>query len=150
MNPSRSLPCKIAVSLAPFVLACAAGGPRHLNPPDRADSRPFSHGVLAGDTYWVAGTLGLEPDGSVPADVEREIRLAMDGIAAKLALAGLTMDDLVSVQVFCPDLELYDTFNRIYAGYFTDGRYPVRAFIGSGPLLRGARFEITAVASCAR
>ena len=66
--------------------------------------------------------------------------------ALELALADASMDDLVSVQVFCPDLELYDAFNEVYAGYFSKGNYPVRAFIGSGPLLRGARFEINGIA----
>ena len=65
--------------------------------------------------------------------------------SAKLALADLSMDDLVSVQVFCPDLALYDTFNEVYATYFEE-RYPVRAFVGSGPLLRGCRFEINGIA----
>ena len=64
---------------------------------------------------------------------------------AKLALAGLTMDDLVSIQVFCSDLSLYDTFNAVYRTYF-ERDFPVRAFIGSGPLLRNGRFEISGIA----
>ena len=52
----------------------------------------------------------------------------MDGIRAKLALADATMDDLVSVQVFCPDLELYGEFNAIYATYF-EADFPVRALV---------------------
>jgi len=55
------------------------------------------------------------------------------------------MDDLVSVQVFCPDLSLYDKFNAVYRSYFTKD-FPARAFIGSGPLLRGAHFEAQAIA----
>ena len=30
----------------------------------------------------------------------------------------MTMDDLVSVQIFCTDLKLYDTFNKVYRTYF--------------------------------
>ncbi len=118
-----------------------------LNAPGRADALPFSHGVLTGDTLWIAGTLGIDPKtGAVPSDVTREIELLLDGFAAKLALADMTMDDLVSVQVFCPDLSLYGAFNEQYAKRFTKGEYPVRAFVGSGPLLRDARFEINGVA----
>jgi enamine deaminase RidA (YjgF/YER057c/UK114 family) len=58
----------------------------------------------------------------------------------------MSMDDLVSVQVFCTDLSLYDAFNGVYRTYFRRG-FPARAFIGSGPLLRGARFEINGVAA---
>ena len=118
-----------------------------LNLPGRSDDRPFSHIVTTGETIYVAGTLGLDPETSrPPKDPKDEARLALDGVKAKLALADASMDDLVSVQVFCPDLELYDAFNEVYAGYFSKGNYPVRAFIGSGPLLRGARFEINGIA----
>ena len=140
---------RVLLSLFLALLAsCATTTSRktYLNPEGRDDGVPYSHAVLAGDTLYVAGTLGVDPaTGRVPTDVREEIRLCLDGIRAKLALAGLTMNDLVSVQVFCPDLDLYATFNEIYSGYF-DGNYPIRAFVGSGPLLRGARFEVTGVA----
>ena len=118
-----------------------------LNLEGRSDSRPFSHLVVAEETVYVAGTLGLVPGTrKPPEDPKAEARLALDGIKAKLALADLTMDDLVSVQVFCPDLELYDAFNEVYGTYFSKGKYPVRTFVGSGPLLFGTRFEINGIA----
>lgn len=107
---------------------------------------PFSDGVRVGDTLYVAGHLGLDPQTQqAPADVELEARLVMDGVRHTVESAGFTMDDLVSVTVFCADLSQYDTFNRVYRGYFS-GAFPARAFIGSGPLLRGARFEVLGVA----
>jgi len=107
---------------------------------------PFSHAVVAGETIYIAGTLGLDPQtGKPPADPAAEARLALDGIRRKLELAGATMDDLVSVQVFCPDLSLYEPFNAVYRTYFERG-FPTRSFIGSGSLLLGSRFEINAIA----
>lgn len=131
------------------VLACATvDSPRRLDTPGRSDDLPFSHGVAAGGLYFVAGTLGLDPaTGKPPAEAEQEVRLMLDGFRAKLVLAGLAMEDLVSVQVFCSDIALYDAFNRVYATYFAPGQYPARAFIGSGPLLKGCRFEITGIAA---
>ena len=127
-------------------LSLGKGGLIRLNLEGRGDDRPFSHAVVAGDTIYVAGTLGLDPKtGQPPADAKAEARLALDGIKAKLKLAGADMDDLVSVQVFCPDLSLYADFNEVYATYFKMG-YPSRAFVGSGPLLRGSRFEINGIA----
>ena len=70
----------------------------------------------------------------------------LDTFKSRIEAAGMTMDDLVVVQVFCSDVELYDTFNRIYRTYFTS-EFPARAFIGSGELLRGARFEIQGIAA---
>ena len=66
--------------------------------------------------------------------------------AKTLARAGMTMDDLVSVQVFCSDVSLYHTFNAEYARRFVAAEFPARAFLGSGPLLRGCRFEVSGVA----
>ena len=69
----------------------------------------------------------------------------MESFKATLAAAGMTMDDLVSVTVYCPDLTLYDAFNAVYRTYF-EGDFPARAFIGSGPLLFGMRFEMQGIA----
>jgi 2-iminobutanoate/2-iminopropanoate deaminase len=107
---------------------------------------PFSDAVLVGNTLYVAGHLGLDPaTGKPPADTKEEVKLAMDAIKEVVENAGMSMDDLVSVQVFCSDLTLYDSFNAVYRTYFHE-QYPARAFVGSGSLLRGAHFEIMAVA----
>jgi enamine deaminase RidA (YjgF/YER057c/UK114 family) len=55
------------------------------------------------------------------------------------------MDDLVFVQIFCSDVAHYDAFNAVYRTYF-EREFPARAFIGSGDLLFGARFEVQAIA----
>lgn len=125
----------------------AAQQRRNINLPGRTSQAPFSDAVQVGNTLYLAGRLGTDPKtGQIPSDVEQEIRNILDGMKAVLAEAKMSMDDLVSVQVFCPDLTLYDKFNSVYRTYF-DKNLPARAFIGSGPLLRGARFEIQAVAA---
>ena len=120
---------------------------RHINLPGRTVQAPFSDAVQVGETLYLAGRIGIDPKtGKPPDDVEQEVRLVLDGMKAVLAEAGMTMDDLVSVQVYCPDLTLFDRFNVIYRTYFT-GEFPARAFIGSGPLLRGGRFEVQGIAT---
>ena len=107
---------------------------------------PFSSGVLVGDTLYIAGTTAVGPEKpSKPIDAEEEARLVMDKVKAVVGQAGMTMDDVVSVQVFCTDLKNYDTFNRVYASYF-HGNYPARAFIGVSNLLFGARYEVMGIA----
>jgi 2-iminobutanoate/2-iminopropanoate deaminase len=59
--------------------------------------------------------------------------------------AGLTMDDLVWVQIFASDLSYYAAFNEVYRTYFK-GPLPARAFLGAGSLLGGAHFEVMGVA----
>lgn len=106
---------------------------------------PFSDAVLVGNTLYVAGTVGFDPTGKVPASIEDEAKLAMDGVKRVLDSQGMAMDDLVSVQVYCTDFSLYDKFNGVYRTYFHE-QFPARAFIGVASLIRGAHFELTGIA----
>jgi len=119
---------------------------RYINIGGRPADLPFSDGVLVGDTLFLSGKIGLDTRTmQAAADVEDEIRLMLDGVRATLAAAEMKMDDLVYVQVYCTDLSLYDTFNAAYRTYFGKD-LPARAFLGAGSLLRGARFEMQAIA----
>ncbi len=114
--------------------------------PDSVKTAPFSEAVLTGDTLYLAGQIGLDPKTRKPgATPEEEAKLALDSIKRVLEAAGMTMDDLVSVQVFCSDVSLFDAFNGVYRTYFHEN-YPARAFIGSGKLLFDARFEVQGIA----
>ncbi len=124
----------------------ASASRRYINLPNRPVQAPFSDAVQIGDTLYLAGRIGVDPKtGKPPAEIEQEVHLVLDGMKETLAHAQMTMDDLVYVQVFCPDLSLYDKFNAVYRTYFQKD-FPARAFVGSGPLLRGGHFEIMAIA----
>jgi len=136
---------------AVLVLAASAGGEkkperRAINLPGRSADLPFSDAVLVGDTLYLSGKIGLDPKtGKPPESAEEEARLVLDDMKATLAAAGMTMDDLVTVTVYSPDVALWQRFNGVYRGYFKK-EFPARAFVGSGPLLFGARFEVQAIA----
>ena len=138
-----------AISLATLAttsLSKESPGHRYINLPGRTDDLPYSNAVLVGDTLYLAGSIGIDPQTGVPPDdIEKEIRIVLDGMQRRLEMVGMTMADLVSVQVFCPDLSLYEKFNAVYRTYFK-GEFPARAFIGSGPLLRGGHFEVMGTA----
>jgi 2-iminobutanoate/2-iminopropanoate deaminase len=107
---------------------------------------PFSEAVLAGDTLYVGGHIGLDPKTGRPgATPEEEARLMLNYFKRTIETVGMTMDDLVAVQVFCSDVALFDVFNSVYRTYFK-GAYPSRAFLGSGKLLFDARFEVQGIA----
>lgn len=111
-----------------------------------ASNAPFSEAVLVGNTLYVAGHIGLDPATGKPgATPEQEARLVMESVKRTVEAAGLTMDDLVSVQVYCSDVTFYDAFNGVYRTYFR-GNYPARAFLGSGKLLFDARYEVMGLA----
>jgi 2-iminobutanoate/2-iminopropanoate deaminase len=108
---------------------------------------PFSKAVLEGNTLYVSGHLGLSAKtGQAPADPKVEVELMLNAFATTLKRAGMSMNNLVQVQVYCSDVALYDMFNAAYRKRFKN-QFPTRAFIGSGKLLRGCRFEILGVAT---
>jgi enamine deaminase RidA (YjgF/YER057c/UK114 family) len=108
---------------------------------------PFSDAVLVDDTLYLSGNGGIDlATMQAPEDPKDEARLLMENFAATLALADMTLDDLVSVTIYSPDLSLYGDFNEVYRSYF-EGDFPARAFIGSGPLLFGMRFEMQGIAA---
>lgn len=107
---------------------------------------PFSNGVLIGDTFYTSGHIGFDPaTKKVPDTIEREVEYLMTGMKDTLAKAGLGLQDLVYVQIFCPDVSLFERFNAVYRTYLKEP-FPARAFIGSGPLLLGAHFEVQGIA----
>ena len=119
----------------------------YLNLPSRKGPLPFSDAVLVGDTLYLSGRIGIDPaTGMAPADPDQELKLLFEGFKAVLDQAGMTFDDLVWVQVFSPDVSLWERFNAEYLKHFSKNRLPARAFLGSGPLLKGGRFEMMGIA----
>ena len=124
-----------------------AAARRYIDPRTKADATlpPFSGAVFAGNTLYLAGEIGTDASNKVPDTPEAEAKAVLDKIQTRLKSAGMTMDDLVSVQIFCSDVKHYDAFNTVYRTSFTK-EYPARAFIGSGTLLFNARFEVQGIA----
>lgn len=119
---------------------------RAINLPGPASPLPFSKAMQAGDTLYLSGSIGVNPKtGKAPDKLDDEIKYLFDDYKATLSAAGMSMDDLVYVQVFCTDLSLYDQFNAAYRTQFSKD-FPARAFIGAGTLLRGGHFEMQAIA----
>jgi reactive intermediate/imine deaminase len=130
-----------------FALAVGmvAGGKRIRSERTTRSNLPFSDAVWHGDTLYLSGHIGLDPKTTRPPASAEEARLVLDGVKRTLEAAGLTMDNLLSVQIFCSDVTLFETFNVVYRTYFK-GEFPARAFLGSGKLLFDARFEVQAIA----
>lgn len=135
------------VALISCLVAGAADRKYIVNPrPADAKALPFSDAVLVGNTLYLAGHIGLDPKtGQAPEDPALEARLVMDGIKKTVEAAGMSMDDIVSVQIFCTDLKYYSTFNDVYKTYF-HGDFPARAFIGTDKLLRDGKYEVMGIA----
>ena len=139
----------LAIALIPAFASNSAAQEtrRYINPSSVADSTglPFSGAVLVGNTLYLSGAIGIDAEQQVPDTAEEEASNVLTSVRETLEAADMSMDDLVSVQVFCSDVAHYDAFNRVYRTFFT-GEFPARAFLGSGTLLFGARFEVQGIA----
>lgn len=129
-------------------LSAQAADVRHIPVPPGASpagpTPPYSAAVFAGDTLYVAGTTDGGPAVSpTPKDAATRV---LDNVKRSVEAAGLTMDDLVWVQVFSADLADYQVFNEVYRTYFK-GPMPARAYLGVDHLLGGARFEVMGIAA---
>jgi enamine deaminase RidA (YjgF/YER057c/UK114 family) len=150
LPPRRAFTFALLCGLVALTSAGAAEPARRAIDPrsNVGDPRPFSGAVLVGNTLYLSGHIGLLGTGDkrkVPDTADAEARLVLDGIKATLEAAGMTMDDLVSVQIHCSDLSHYGAFNAIYRTYFTR-EFPARAFLGTNKLLFDARFEVLGIA----
>lgn len=143
-SPIRRTRSIVALSLSLLFASCTA--PQRTYIAANNPKSPFCRAVLSGDTLYISGDIAFVQETKTPYDdPDEEAHQLMHSIGRTLGDAGMTFDDLVYVTIYCSDLSLYDTFNRVYREYF-DGEFPARAFIGAGDLLFGVRFEIQAIA----
>jgi len=124
----------------------SADSRRYINLPNRPAGLPFSDAVLVGNTLYISGRIGIDPaTGDAPENIDAELELLFGGFQAVLREAAMTMDDLVWVQVYSPDVFLWQQFNAAYVKLFSL-EFPARAFLGSGTLLKKGRFEMLGIA----
>ena len=113
---------------------------RSASNPANATQPPFSGAVVVGNTAYISGVLGT---GDTP---EAAATTGLNNLKTSLEASGMTMDDLVFVQVFSPDVATnYDPFNKVYRAMFKQ-QFPARAFIGSGTLIQNAKYEVLGIA----
>ena len=117
------LGCVVTAAVTVVIATQSLSERQAINLPGRTTAAPFSDSVLAGDTLYLSGRLGMDPATGKPPDTpEQEARNILDGMQQVLAVADMTMDDLVQVQVFCSDVSFYGAFNSVYSTYFSEAR----------------------------
>src|SRR5687768_14508274 len=63
----------------------------------------YSAAIRSGDLLFVSGQVGSREDGSPEPDLERQVQLAFDNLAAVLEAAGCPVGDFVDVTTFHTD-----------------------------------------------
>ncbi|MDT9600788.1 RidA family protein [Sphingosinicella rhizophila] len=107
---------------------------------------PYSQAILAGDTLYLSGQIGVDPESGKFAseEVTGQTEQALRNLDAVLKAAGMGMDDVVQAQVFLADLDDFAAMNQVYGRWFD--LPPARATVQVARLPRDARVEIMLVA----
>ena len=135
-----------AAAIAAVCAALASPAEKKLvHPKEFPKGAPFSPGIIVGDTFYVAGQVGRDKTGKIPEDFDAEVRATLDNVGTILKEGGASFEDVVSVNVYLTDMELFQQMNKVYITYFKEPR-PVRTTVGVAKLVGTARIEITVVA----
>jgi 2-iminobutanoate/2-iminopropanoate deaminase len=129
-----------------LLLTCAAYAEKKaVAPPGAATGRPFSPAILADGTLYVAGQTGADKKGVYPEKFEDEVKQTLDNVGEILKAGGFTYADVVAVQVYLTDMDLFQNMNGVYTKVFLEPR-PARTTVGVARLAGKARVEITVTA----
>jgi len=107
---------------------------------------PFSEGVVAGNTLYVAVQQGPDANGKVTGTyIALQTTNAIAAIRKVVQEAGFQMTDIVSVTVYITDLNEVPQMNGVYKKLMPDPK-PARATVQVAGLIGGAKIEISAIA----
>jgi 2-iminobutanoate/2-iminopropanoate deaminase len=109
--------------------------------------RPYSPGILAGDTLYISGKGDQNTDGSHPATFEEQVRQCMRNVEATLKEAGLDFRYVVLSHVFLDDEKNYPTTARMYREFFKEGDEPACVPVVVDWIPGGSHVEVTCIAT---
>lgn len=108
---------------------------------------PYSQAAVAAGLVFVSGQLPIDPAaGNMPADAGSAADQSLKNIAAILEAKGLTMANVIKVNIFLKDMADFAAVNEVYARHFT-APYPARACVAVAGLPKDAVVEIECVAA---
>ena len=109
---------------------------------------PYSQGIVCGNLLFTSGQLPLDPQtDQMPGQIEQQVERVMLNLQAIAREAGSDLDKTVKTMCFLADMSYFNTFNEIYARYFT-GK-PARSCVAVKALPKGALVEVEAIIALA-
>ena len=110
----------------------------------------YSHGAEVppnSRVLWIAGEVGITPEGKVVKGFEAQARLAWKNIAETLKSAGMDYGDLVKMDAYLVGLEYYDSYVDILRDILGDSKPASKAIIVPALVLPGLLIEVEVVAA---
>lgn len=137
-----------ATVLAALTTAAVAQNKVVSTPNAPAAIGPYSQGIRAGNTLYVAGQIAIDPktgDFKKDSSIEEQTAGVLDNIKAVLEADGMSMANVVSTTVYLKDVNDFAKMNAVYGTYFTSAP-PARATVEVARIPRDAKVEIGAIA----
>lgn len=108
----------------------------------------YSQAIEHQGLVFVSGQLPKDPNtGQLTGEsIEQQTPLVLQHLEAILLAANSDIRHLVKVNIYIPDISLWDRVNHIYREFMGDHQ-PARAVIPTGELHLGAKIEVEAVAA---
>jgi 2-iminobutanoate/2-iminopropanoate deaminase len=108
---------------------------------------PYSQGIMLQDMLFVSGQIGVLPESGefAGADFISQAAQALKNVQAIVEAGGLSLNDVVAVDVYVTDMDNFQQFNEIYVEFFQTHK-PARAVIEISRLPKDALVEIKAIA----
>ena len=113
-----------------------------------SQTRPYSAAVQAGDTYWLAGKIGVSRETAEMEEgrVTAETHNIMGAFESLLSDLGMDFGNVVRGVVYLTDMGDYAEMNEAYGSYFEPGKGPSRVTLAVADLVGGATIEISFIA----
>ena len=107
---------------------------------------PYSQAIRAGDTVYLSGQIGLDPETGhlVEGGLDAQAHRAFRNLTAVAEAAGGSLAHCVKLTLFLTDLSEFARVNEIMQQYFAQP-FPARSTVGVASLPRNAVFEVEAV-----
>jgi 2-iminobutanoate/2-iminopropanoate deaminase len=109
---------------------------------------PYSQAIRTGNMLFLSGQIPIDPETNQPitnATIEEQTKRVIENLSAVLEANGMTLNDVVSTQVFMKDLNEFSRMNAVYGTYFKE-KPPARATVEVTRLPRDVKIEIAAIA----
>ena len=105
----------------------------------------YSQAVKVGNTVYLSGQIGLDPDSMQMVDgIDAQIVRVFDNLKAVATASGGSLAEVVKINVFLTDLAHFGQVNEVMGRYFSEP-FPARAAVGVASLPRAALVEADAV-----
>ena len=110
---------------------------------------PFSPGILAGDTLYLSGHAGIDPQTGklVEGDMRTHVLQTLRNTQGVLQAAGMDFEHVVSAYVFVQDLDQFSEASEAYLSVFDTEPRPARMPMGVAAIPLNSPVEITLIAS---